>query len=100
MRSNFLFAAAALLAATPAFGAVTVIGNTGARSCFEAAEARAKPSHGAILTCDAAAIASSGIVSGAEAAMRWFSLAAAGRQGESNGSNWMSWIGPSCPSQR
>jgi tetratricopeptide (TPR) repeat protein len=52
MRSNFLFAAAALLVATPAVGAVTVIGNTGARSCFEAAEARGKPGPGAVLTCD------------------------------------------------
>jgi tetratricopeptide (TPR) repeat protein len=52
MRSNFLFAAAALLAATPATAAVTVIGNTGARSCFEAAEARSRPSQSTILTCD------------------------------------------------
>ena len=40
MRSNFLFAAAALLAATPAIGAVSVFGNSAARSCYLAAESR------------------------------------------------------------
>jgi tetratricopeptide (TPR) repeat protein len=52
MRSNFLFAAAALLAATPAAAAVSVIGNTAARSCYLAAESRSAPSLGAVQFCD------------------------------------------------
>src|SRR5687767_528424 len=44
MRSYFLFAAAALLVATPAIGAVSVIGNSAARSCYLAAESRGAPS--------------------------------------------------------
>jgi tetratricopeptide (TPR) repeat protein len=54
MRSKFLFAAAALLAASPAVGAVTVLGNSSARSCYEAAESRANPSLNIIRTCDQA----------------------------------------------
>ena len=54
MRSHFLFAAAALLAATPAFGAVTAIGNSAARSCYEAAEARSMAGPEVIRSCDAA----------------------------------------------
>jgi tetratricopeptide (TPR) repeat protein len=54
MGSKFLFAAAALLAATPAAGAVTVLGNSSARLCFEAAEARTMPSLKDIRTCDEA----------------------------------------------
>jgi tetratricopeptide (TPR) repeat protein len=54
MRSKFLFAAAALLAASPAAGAVTVLGNSSARLCFEAAESRMAPSIAAIQTCDQA----------------------------------------------
>ena len=54
MRSNFLFAAAALLAATPAVGAVSVIGNTAARSCYLAAESRSAPSLGLVQFCDEA----------------------------------------------
>ncbi|HEX8512171.1 MAG TPA: tetratricopeptide repeat protein [Allosphingosinicella sp.] len=54
MRSNILFAAAALLVATPAIGAVSVIGNTAARSCYLAAESRSAPSLGAIQFCDEA----------------------------------------------
>ncbi|MEA3054092.1 MAG: hypothetical protein QOG72_2995 [Sphingomonadales bacterium] len=54
MRSKFLLAAAALIAATPAAGAVTVIGNSSARSCFEAAEARTPPTMSVIRTCDEA----------------------------------------------
>ena len=54
MRSNFLFAAAALLVASPAAGAVTVLGNSSARLCFEAAESRATPSMSLIHTCDQA----------------------------------------------
>lgn len=52
MRSNFLFAAAALLAATPAVGAVSVIGNSAARSCYLAAESRAAPSLDVLRFCD------------------------------------------------
>lgn len=52
MRSNFLFAAAALLAATPAAGAVSVIGNSAARSCYLAAESRATPSMDVLRYCD------------------------------------------------
>ena len=53
MRSKFLFAAAALLAASPAAGAVSVIGNSYARMCYEAAEARS-PSMVALRHCDEA----------------------------------------------
>jgi tetratricopeptide (TPR) repeat protein len=52
MRSNFLFAAAALLVATPAVGAVTVLGNSAARSCYLAAEARGAPSLDSLRFCD------------------------------------------------
>lgn len=52
MRSNFLFAAAALLVATPAFGAVSVIGNSAARSCYLAAESRGAPSRDVLRFCD------------------------------------------------
>lgn len=52
MRSNFLFAAAALLVATPAVGAVSVIGNSAARSCYLAAESRSAPSLDVLRFCD------------------------------------------------
>ncbi|MEA3064553.1 MAG: hypothetical protein QOJ27_999 [Sphingomonadales bacterium] len=52
MRSQFLFAAAALLAASPAAGAVTVLGNSSARLCYEAAESHMSPSMTLIRTCD------------------------------------------------
>jgi tetratricopeptide (TPR) repeat protein len=54
MRSNFLFAAAALLAATPAAGAVSVVGNSAARSCFLAAESRGATSMDVVRFCDQA----------------------------------------------
>jgi tetratricopeptide (TPR) repeat protein len=54
MGSKFLFAAAALLAASPAAGAVTVLGNSSARLCYEAAESRANPSLQVVQTCDQA----------------------------------------------
>ena len=54
MRSNFLLAAAALLAATPAAGAVSVIGNSAARSCYLAAESRTGPSVNALRFCNEA----------------------------------------------
>jgi tetratricopeptide (TPR) repeat protein len=54
MRTHFLFAAAGLIAATPALGAVTVIGSSSARSCYEAAEARSVASPEAIRSCDVA----------------------------------------------
>ena len=54
MGSKFLFAAAALLAASPAAAAVTVLGNSSARLCYEAAESRGLPSTGSIRTCDQA----------------------------------------------
>jgi tetratricopeptide (TPR) repeat protein len=52
MRSHFLFAAAALLAATPAVGAVSVVGHSAARSCFQAAESRGAPSLDVLRFCD------------------------------------------------
>jgi tetratricopeptide (TPR) repeat protein len=52
MRTHFLFAAAALLVAAPALGAVTVLGNSAARSCFLAAESRGIPSPEVIRFCD------------------------------------------------
>jgi tetratricopeptide (TPR) repeat protein len=54
MRSRFLFAAAALIAATPAIGAVSVLGNSAARSCWLAAETRGAPSPDAFRYCDEA----------------------------------------------
>ena len=51
---KFLFAAAVLLAASPAAGAVTVLGNSSARVCYEAAESRSKPTLTVIRTCDEA----------------------------------------------
>jgi tetratricopeptide (TPR) repeat protein len=52
MRSHFLFAAAALLAATPAVGAVMAIGNSAARSCYLAAETRGVPTMNVLRFCD------------------------------------------------
>ena len=52
MRSHFLFAAAALLVATPAFGAVRSIGNSAARSCYLAAETRGAPTSEVLRFCD------------------------------------------------
>lgn len=54
MRTHFLFAAAALLVASPAAGAVTVLGNSSARLCYEAAEARGSPSINLVRMCDQA----------------------------------------------
>jgi tetratricopeptide (TPR) repeat protein len=54
MGSKFLFAAAALLVAAPATGAVTVLGNSSARLCYEAAESRASPNLTVLRTCDQA----------------------------------------------
>ena len=54
MGSKFLFAAAAVIAASPAAAAVTVLGNSSARLCYEAAESRANPSMTVIRTCDQA----------------------------------------------
>jgi tetratricopeptide (TPR) repeat protein len=54
MGSKFLFAVAVLLAASPAAGAVTVLGNSSARLCYEAAESRSNPSMTLIRTCDQA----------------------------------------------
>ncbi|HYW16376.1 MAG TPA: tetratricopeptide repeat protein [Allosphingosinicella sp.] len=52
MRSNFLFAAAALMVATPALGAVSVVGNSAARSCFLAAESRGAIAGDVLRFCD------------------------------------------------
>jgi tetratricopeptide (TPR) repeat protein len=54
MRTHLLFAAATLLAASPATGAVSVLGNTSARMCFEAAEARTATSLSQVRICDQA----------------------------------------------
>ncbi|HEX8308678.1 MAG TPA: hypothetical protein VF645_09715 [Allosphingosinicella sp.] len=54
MRSHFLFAAAALSVAAPAFGAVSVVGNSAARSCYLAAETRGIPTADAFRFCDEA----------------------------------------------
>jgi len=52
MRSNFLFAAAALLVATPAVGAVSVVGTSAARSCYLAAESSGAPSLEVLRFCN------------------------------------------------
>jgi tetratricopeptide (TPR) repeat protein len=54
MIGKFLFTAAALTLAAPAGAAVIVIGNTAARVCYEAAEARLSPEPGSLQECDAA----------------------------------------------
>jgi tetratricopeptide (TPR) repeat protein len=54
MRSKFLFAAAAMIAASPAAAAVSVIGNTAARTCYEAAGARTAQGQDMIRMCDEA----------------------------------------------
>lgn len=54
MTGKFLFAAALAALATPARGAVMVIGNTAARICYEAAEARTAPAWDSLATCDRA----------------------------------------------
>ena len=51
---KFLFVAAALLAASPGAAAVTVLGNSSARLCYEAAESRGSPTAGMLRTCDEA----------------------------------------------
>ena len=52
MRSRFLFAAAALLAATPAIAAVSVIGDSAAASCYKAAQGHGAPTMDVLLFCD------------------------------------------------
>jgi tetratricopeptide (TPR) repeat protein len=52
--SKFLFAAAALLAASPGAAAITVLGNSSARLCYQAAESRSSPTMSTIRTCDEA----------------------------------------------
>ena len=51
---KFLIAAAAATAAIPAAAAVTVIGSSAARSCYEAAESQTKPGRAAMEACDTA----------------------------------------------
>ena len=52
MGRKFLFAAAAVAVASPAAAAVTVLGSSSARLCYEAAEARGQPSELALRQCD------------------------------------------------
>lgn len=55
MKITFLVTtAAALLAAAPAFAAVTVLGSSAARLCFEAAESKASPGREAFARCNEA----------------------------------------------
>jgi tetratricopeptide (TPR) repeat protein len=54
MTGKYLFAAALAVLSARAGGAVTVIGNSSARLCYEAAEARISPARDSIATCDAA----------------------------------------------
>jgi tetratricopeptide (TPR) repeat protein len=54
MLGKFLIPAAAMLAATPAFGAVQVIGSSSARMCYEAADTQTKPTADALQRCDLA----------------------------------------------
>jgi tetratricopeptide (TPR) repeat protein len=51
---TFLLASAAAALAVPAVAAVTVIGSTSARLCYEAADARSLPSSASIGRCDEA----------------------------------------------
>jgi tetratricopeptide (TPR) repeat protein len=50
--ARFLIAAGVAALAVPAAAAVTVIGSTSARLCYESAEARGVPSENAIRRCD------------------------------------------------
>jgi tetratricopeptide (TPR) repeat protein len=54
MTGKFLFAAALAAGSAPALGAVMVIGNSSARICYEAAEARLAPSADGFGNCDRA----------------------------------------------
>jgi tetratricopeptide (TPR) repeat protein len=51
---KFLLAAAAAAIAIPASAAVTVIGNSSARLCYEAADSRLSPSRATLSRCDEA----------------------------------------------
>jgi tetratricopeptide (TPR) repeat protein len=54
MTGKFLFAAALAAVAAPAVAAVTVLGNSSARLCYEAAEARMVPTWESLGRCDLA----------------------------------------------
>jgi tetratricopeptide (TPR) repeat protein len=54
MTGKFLLAAALAVTATPARGAVTVLGNSSARLCYEAAEAKMAPTWQTLGECDSA----------------------------------------------
>jgi tetratricopeptide (TPR) repeat protein len=54
MTGKFLLAAGLTALSTPAGGAVTVLGNTAARLCYEAAEARMVPTWDSLERCDSA----------------------------------------------
>jgi tetratricopeptide (TPR) repeat protein len=55
MKTKFLVTAAvALLCAAPATAAITVLGSTSARMCFEAAESKVIPSRDSLAQCDEA----------------------------------------------
>jgi tetratricopeptide (TPR) repeat protein len=54
MKTIFLVTAAALLGTAPATAAITVLGSTAARSCFEAAESKGTPHRDSFARCDEA----------------------------------------------
>jgi tetratricopeptide (TPR) repeat protein len=51
---RYIIAAALSAIAVPAVAAVTVLGNSSARMCYEAADARAVPSRDSLMRCDEA----------------------------------------------
>ena len=51
-RSSIVIAALLAAVASPAFGAVTVVGNTSARMCFEAADSPMRPTPVELRRCD------------------------------------------------
>ena len=53
-RSKYVLAALLAAVSVPAFGAVTVIGNSSARMCFEAADSPMLPSNRDVQRCDSA----------------------------------------------
>ncbi|MGZ8311544.1 MAG: tetratricopeptide repeat protein [Allosphingosinicella sp.] len=53
-RSLYVIAAVLAASSVPAFGAVTVIGNSSARMCYEAADSPMQPSQRDLLKCDEA----------------------------------------------
>lgn len=53
-KTRYLIAALVAATAMPAFGAITVLGNSAARMCYESADSPAQPTQAAVRQCDRA----------------------------------------------